>query len=101
MSVTADDRETRTGGLLSLLDRHHTVAPMNHNRRLIPPAALAIHLSIGQVYATSVYKASMVGHCDTSLTAVGLRVYLSWGVVLALLAYGVIQTLITAAKLFA
>ncbi|QKE86049.1 OFA family MFS transporter [Arthrobacter sp. NEB 688] len=58
--------------MLSLLDRHHTVAPRDYNRWLIPPAALAIHLCIGQAYATSVYKASMVAHFDSSLTAVGL-----------------------------
>ncbi|NHI20648.1 OFA family MFS transporter [Phycicoccus endophyticus] len=58
--------------MLSLLDRHHTVAPHDYNRWLIPPAALAIHLCIGQVYATSVYKASMVSHFDSSLTAVGI-----------------------------
>ncbi|WP_120005528.1 OFA family MFS transporter [Nesterenkonia muleiensis] len=32
------------------------------NRWLIPPAALAIHLCIGQAYATSVYKDSLVRH---------------------------------------
>ena len=72
MSATTDERGTPSGGLLSLLDRHHTVAPQNYNRWLIPPAALAIHLCIGQVYATSVYKASMVKHFDSSLTAVGI-----------------------------
>ncbi len=72
MATTTDERGAPSGGLLSLLDRHHTVAPHDYNRWLIPPAALAIHLSIGQVYATSVYKASMVSHFDSSLTAVGL-----------------------------
>lgn len=57
--------------MLSVLDREHTVAPTTYNRWLIPPAALAIHLCIGQAYATSVYKSSMVEHFDTSLTAVG------------------------------
>jgi MFS family permease len=56
---------------LSVLDREHTVAPTSYNRWLIPPAALAIHLCIGQAYATSVYKSSMVEHFDTSLTAIG------------------------------
>ncbi len=42
--------------MLSFLDRERTVAPLNYNRWLIPPAALAIHLSIGQVYAFSVFK---------------------------------------------
>ena len=62
----------RTAGRFGFLDRRHTVAPPGYNRWLIPPAALAIHLCIGQVYATSVYKTSMVAHFDTSLTAVGI-----------------------------
>ena len=53
---------------LSVLDRKHTVAPRRYNRWLIPPAALAIHLCIGQVYATSVYKTSLVENFDTWLT---------------------------------
>ncbi len=40
----------------SLLDRAHTLAPPGYNRFLIPPAALAVHLSIGQVYAFSTYN---------------------------------------------
>ncbi len=48
------------------------MAPPGFNRWLIPPAALAIHLSIGQVYATSVYKTSLVEHFGTGLTAVGV-----------------------------
>src|ERR1700757_4848864 len=40
----------------SFLDRSHTVAAPGYSRWLVPPAALAIHLSIGQVYAFSVFK---------------------------------------------
>jgi MFS family permease len=40
----------------SFLDRDNTVAGPGFNRWLVPPAALAIHLSIGQVYAFSVFK---------------------------------------------
>lgn len=57
---------------LSFLDREHTVAKPGYSRWLIPPAALAIHLCIGQAYATSVYKVALVKHFDTSLTAVGI-----------------------------
>ena len=57
---------------LSFLDREHTVAPPGYSRWLIPPAALAVHLSIGQAYATSVYKEALVSHFDTSLTAIGV-----------------------------
>jgi MFS family permease len=42
--------------LLSLLDREHTVAKPGYSRWLVPPAALAIHLSIGQAYAFSVFN---------------------------------------------
>jgi MFS family permease len=41
---------------LSFLDRSRTVARPGFNRWLVPPAALAIHLSIGQAYAFSVFN---------------------------------------------
>ncbi|HEY8966739.1 MAG TPA: MFS transporter, partial [Candidatus Methylacidiphilales bacterium] len=41
---------------MSFLDRSHSVAKPGYNRWLVPPAALAIHLCIGQVYAFSVFK---------------------------------------------
>ena len=41
---------------LPLLDRARTVAPPGYNRWLVPPAALAIHLSVGQAYAFSVFN---------------------------------------------
>ena len=40
----------------AFLDRDRSVAPLGYSRWLVPPAALAIHLSIGQVYAFSVFK---------------------------------------------
>src|SRR5580698_2228296 len=42
--------------LLSFLDRERSVAHPGYSRWLVPPAALAIHLSIGQAYAFSVFK---------------------------------------------
>ncbi len=42
--------------LLSFLDRELSVAQPGFSRWLVPPAALAIHLCIGQVYAFSVFK---------------------------------------------
>ncbi len=58
--------------VLKFLDREHTVAPAGYSRWLIPPAALAVHLCIGQVYATSVYKEALREHFGTSLTAIGV-----------------------------
>jgi MFS family permease len=40
----------------SFLDREHTVAPPGFNRFMVPPAALAVHLSIGQAYAFSTFN---------------------------------------------
>jgi MFS family permease len=57
--------------VLDFLSRERIVARPGYSRWLIPPAALAVHLSIGQVYATSVYKSALVQHFDTSLTRVG------------------------------
>ena len=57
---------------MSWLDREHTIAPPGFNRWLIPPAALAVHLSIGQAYASSVYKTALVTHFDVSLTQIGV-----------------------------
>ena len=42
--------------LLSFLDRERTIAPPGYSRWLVPPAALAIHLAIGQAYAFSVFN---------------------------------------------
>jgi MFS family permease len=56
----------------SFLARERIVAKPGFNRWLIPPAALAVHLSIGQAYATSVYKVALVEHFDTGLTQIGI-----------------------------
>jgi MFS family permease len=41
---------------LGFLDRSRTIAPAGWSRWLIPPAALSVHLSIGQAYSWSVFK---------------------------------------------
>ncbi len=56
----------------SFLARDRIVARPGFNRWLIPPAALAVHLCIGQAYATSVYKTALVAHFETTLTAIGI-----------------------------
>ncbi len=42
--------------LHKLLDRERTVAPPGFNRWLIPPAAMAVHLCLGEVYGFSVFN---------------------------------------------
>src|SRR2546430_16450546 len=41
---------------LGFLDRSRAVAPPGWSRWLVPPAALSVHLAIGQAYAWSVFK---------------------------------------------
>jgi MFS family permease len=57
MSTTMPDElavpESDAGGLL---DRRRSIAPRGFNRFLVPPAALAVHLSIGQAYAFSTFN---------------------------------------------
>jgi MFS family permease len=48
-----------SGGLLGFLDRSRTVAKPGFNRWMVPPAALCIHLCIGQAYAFSVFNLPM------------------------------------------
>ena len=48
--------------MLSFLDRDRSVAPEGYSRWLVPPAALAIHLAIGQVYAFSVFKTPLIAY---------------------------------------
>ena len=46
-------------GLLSFLDRKHTIAGPGFSRWMVPPAALCVHLCIGQAYAFSVFNLPM------------------------------------------
>jgi MFS family permease len=46
-------------GLNQFLDRKNTIAKPGFNRWLVPPAALSIHLCIGQIYAYSVFNKPM------------------------------------------
>jgi MFS family permease len=56
------------GSVLRFLDRERTIAPPDYNRWLVPPAALAIHLAIGQAYAFSVFNlplTRLIGHSES------------------------------------
>ena len=54
------------------LDRTRTVAPAGWSRWLVPPAALSVHLSIGQAYAWSVFKPPLESAMGLSGTASAL-----------------------------
>ncbi len=53
--TVVDHVSARPGASAGFLTREHTVAKPGFNRWLVPPAALAIHLSIGMAYALSVF----------------------------------------------
>ena len=53
--TTLDRAAPKVGMAAGLLERARTVAKPGFNRWLVPPAALAIHLSIGMAYALSVF----------------------------------------------
>src|ERR1035438_2123529 len=42
--------------MLSFLDREHTIAPPGYSRWLVPPAAIAVQMCIGEVYGFSVFN---------------------------------------------
>ncbi|QCB27705.1 OFA family MFS transporter [Corynebacterium endometrii] len=72
---------------MSYFSRSAIIAPKEFNRWLIPPAALAIHLSIGQVYAFSVFKIPLMEHFGVQDVAVG------WIFSLAILMLGISSAL--------
>jgi MFS family permease len=55
----AGEGRNRAMSLLSFLDRSHTVAKPGFSRWMVPPAALCVHLCIGQAYAFSVFNLPM------------------------------------------
>lgn len=52
-----------------MLAREHTIAPSGYSRWLVPPAALAVHPSIGQAYALSVFNLPLANELHVPLTA--------------------------------
>ena len=56
---------------MKFLDRQATVAKPGFNRWLVPPAALAVHLAIGQIYAYSVFNAPLTKLIGISEPAAG------------------------------
>jgi MFS family permease len=50
---------TKESCTMSFLDREHTIAGPGFSRWMVPPAALCIHLCIGQAYAFSVFNLPM------------------------------------------
>jgi MFS family permease len=78
--VTLRERPMSITSPANFFDRERTVAGPGFNRWLVPPAALAVHLSIGQVYAFSVFKlplTKIIG-VTSSATADWTQSQLAW-----------------------
>jgi len=76
--------------MAGLLSRARIVAGPEFNRWLVPPAALAIHLSIGQAYAFSVFKLPLTKVLGVSASAPGdwKQTELAWIFTLAIVFLG-------------
>src|SRR5689334_23886830 len=59
MTTTLDGSDLPSRTLLPFLDREHTIARPGYSRWMVPPAALCVHLCIGQAYAFSVFNLPM------------------------------------------
>ena len=59
MTTTLDASGLPARSLLPFLDREHTIARPGYSRWMVPPAALCVHLCIGQAYAFSVFNLPM------------------------------------------
>jgi MFS family permease len=56
---------------MSFLDRSHTIAGPGFSRWMVPPAALCVHLCIGQAYAFSVFNLPMTKLLGITASAPG------------------------------
>jgi MFS family permease len=76
---------------LSFLDRDRTVAGPGFSRWMVPPAALCVHLCIGQVYAFSVFNLPMTRLIGITGSAAGdwKLTDLGWTFTLAIFCLGV------------
>ncbi len=77
--AVAHEPETYATAWLPFLDRTRTIARPGYSRWMVPPAALCVHLCIGQAYAFSVFNLPMTkllgvtqsGPGDWKLTELG------------------------------
>jgi MFS family permease len=67
---------------MNFLNREHTVAPPGFNRWLVPPAAIAAHMCIGQVYGFSVFNKPLMAELGVSVSKI------QWAYSIALIMLG-------------
>ncbi|HEY4649255.1 MAG TPA: hypothetical protein VIG95_09095, partial [Gemmatimonadales bacterium] len=76
--------------MAGLLSKERITAKPGFNRWLVPPAALAIHLSIGQAYAFSVFKLPLTKVLGITQSAPGdwKQTQLAWIFTIAIVCLG-------------
>ncbi len=67
---------------MELLSRERTIAPLGFNRWLVPPAAIAAHMCIGQVYGFSVFNKPLMAELGVPISSV------QWAYAIALVMLG-------------
>ena len=67
---------------MNFLNREHTVAPPGFNRWLVPPAAIAAHMCIGQVYGFSVFNKPLMEELGVPISRI------QWAYAIALIMLG-------------
>jgi len=69
--------------MLHKLDRAATIAPSGFNRWLVPPAAIAVHMCIGQVYGFSVFNKPLEKELGVPVSSI------QWAYAIALMMLGI------------
>lgn len=67
---------------MNLLSRERTIAPLGFNRWLVPPAAIAAHMCIGQVYGFSVFNKPLMAELGVPISNI------QWAYAIALVMLG-------------
>lgn len=67
---------------MNLLSRERTIAPPGFNRWLVPPAAIAAHMCIGQVYGFSVFNKPLMAELGAPISNI------QWAYAIALVMLG-------------
>lgn len=71
-STITKSSSTSSNALTKMFSRENITAPYDYNRWLIPPAALAVHMSIGSVYAWSIFNSPLTRELGVVAAAPGI-----------------------------
>ena len=78
---TITQQQTSTNALTRIFSKGRLYAPHSYNRWLIPPAALAVHMSIGSVYAWSIFNSPLTRELGVVVSSSGILLKLFQSIV--------------------